>query len=92
MSVYVDNARNSYGRMLMCHMIADTTDELNAMADAIGVQRKWIQYLGTPREHYDICLAKRKRAVRLGAIEITSRDVAMNIARKRCTAKSIVIN
>lgn len=75
MSVYVDNAGLSYGRMSMCHMIADTTGELNAMADAIGVQRKWIQYPGTKREHYDICTSRRRRAVKLGAIEITSRQL-----------------
>lgn len=40
--VYVDDMYAQFGRMKMCHMIADTTTELNAMADSIGVQRKWI--------------------------------------------------
>lgn len=70
MTVYVDNMRAPYGRMVMCHMFADTTTELNAMADSIGVARKWIQFPGTPREHYDICLAKRAQAVNAGAKEI----------------------
>ncbi len=38
-----------FGRMLMCHMMADSTDELLAMADRIGVQRKWLQHPRTPR-------------------------------------------
>ena len=71
MSVYVDDMEAGFGRMKMCHMIADSHDELIAMADKIGVARKWIQYPGTPREHFDICLAKKKLAVSAGAIEIT---------------------
>ena len=71
MSVYVDNMKAGYGRMVMCHMIADSTEELLAMADAIGVQRRWIQKSGTYREHFDICKAKRALAVECGAKEIT---------------------
>lgn len=42
MAVYVDPAQHPFGRMIMCHMWADTLDELLAMADRIGVQRKWL--------------------------------------------------
>lgn len=38
--VYVDNFESSYGRMIMCHMIADTKEELLEMVDKIGVARK----------------------------------------------------
>lgn len=70
MTVYVDDMRAQFGRMIMCHMIADTSDELHAMARCIGVQRKWCQYSGTWKEHYDVCLSKRKLAVEAGAREI----------------------
>lgn len=56
-------------------MIADTTEELLAMADKIGVQRKWIQDKGTYLEHFDICLSKRAKAVQLGAKEISMMDL-----------------
>ncbi len=71
MTVYVDDMRAPFGRMVMCHMIADTSDELHAMARSIGVRRKWCQREGTSKEHYDICLLKRKMAVKSGAAEIT---------------------
>jgi len=70
-SVYVDDMEAGFGRMKMCHMIADSSEELLAMADKIGVRRKWIQYPGTPREHFDICLAKKELAIKAGAIAIT---------------------
>jgi len=73
--VYVDNMYNSpvgkFGRMKMSHMLADTSDELLEMATTIGVDHKWIQNAGTVREHFDICMSKRKKAVKAGAKEIT---------------------
>ena len=74
MAVYVDDMRAPFGRMVMCHMTADTTDELLAMADAIGVSRRWLQYPATWKEHFDIALTKRAKAVKLGAIEETTRE------------------
>lgn len=80
MAVYVDNMYTTpignYRGMKMSHMVADTREELLAMVDKIGVQRKWIQSYNTPREHFDICLAKRKLAIKHGAIEITYRQLA----------------
>lgn len=69
--VYIDNMNAPFGDMIMCHMIADSSEELLAMADKIGVKRKWIQYPGTEYEHFDICLTKKKKAITAGAKEIT---------------------
>lgn len=43
MSIYVDDVAHKFGNMTMCHMWADSLEELLEMADKIGVQRKWLQ-------------------------------------------------
>ena len=77
MTVYVDDVRHRFGRMIMCHLWADSLDELLAAVDAIGVQRKWIQghptlSFGKHRNaswvHFDISLTMKDRAIARGAI------------------------
>jgi NRPS condensation-like uncharacterized protein len=81
-TVYVDDMRARFGRMVMCHMFADTSDELLAMADRIGVSRRWLQHAGTHREHFDIALSKRALAVKAGAREITRSEVGELLAQR----------
>lgn len=83
MSVYVDDMKAKFGRMVMCHMTADTSEELLAMADKIGVDRKWLQHPGTYKEHFDIALSKRALAIKNGAIEITWRQSGLMIRDRR---------
>lgn len=83
MAVYVDDMRSPFGRYIMCHMVADTDDELHAMADRIGVARKWHQKAGTHQSHYDIALTKRALAVAFGAVEIDRRHLAEIVRGKR---------
>lgn len=85
MTVYVDNMRKRYRTMIMCHMVADTVDELLAMADRIGVKRRWLQTPAT-RPHFDICFEKRALAVKHGAVEITMRQAAAMTSRRRSAA------
>lgn len=84
MTIYIDNMKAAYGRMVMCHMLADTDEELHTMADRIGVARRWWQSPDkTSGSHYDIALTKRALAVHFGAVEITLRQAgAMNIRRR----------
>lgn len=72
MPVYVDKAVWPFRRMIMCHMVADTPNELHAMADKIGVARRWFQS-NASFPHYDICKAKRALAIRYGAVEFEGR-------------------
>ena len=56
----------------MCHMFSPDLEELHAMADMIGVQRRWFQNPLTMRvswPHYDIDQVRRSLAVEFGAIE-----------------------
>lgn len=83
MAVYIDQMNAKFGRMIMCHMMADTTDELIQMAKNIGVNTKWIQDKGTPHEHFDISLGKKKIAIeKFGAIEVGWREIANLIKRR----------
>lgn len=82
MSVYVDEPVYPFGRMMMCHMLADTTEELLAMADRIGVARRWLQHGGTWKEHFDVCKSKRALAVAAGAIEV-GREKIVEVMRTR---------
>ena len=77
MTVYVDDVEHAFGHMKMCHMWADSDDELLAMADKIGVARKWIQghptlSFGKHRSaswvHFDIAKGKKALAIAAGAV------------------------
>lgn len=68
MSVYVDDYEGRLGRMIMCHMLADSVDELHAFAARLGLKREWFQLGSAP--HYDVSKDKRALAIRLGAIHL----------------------
>lgn len=81
MGVYVDRAENALGRMKMCHMLADSLDELHAMADRIGLKRAWFQPNSSP--HYDVSKERRKLAIQYGAVEVTNKELVAVIKRLR---------
>jgi Protein of unknown function (DUF4031) len=94
MTVYVDDVRHRFGRMIMCHLFADTLDELLAMADRIGVARKWIQghpqlSIGKAKDaswlHFDISLDKKASAIAAGAV-LTDRYGPLEFLAKRAIA------
>lgn len=80
--VYVDDMHERpmgrFGRLKMSHMIADTEAELHAMADRIGVARRWYQ-----GDHYDVCKAKRALAMQFGAIELTMLELGRKVIQQR---------
>jgi len=81
MTVYVDDSFIPFGRMLMSHMMATDIDELHAMADKIGLNRKWFQDKRIP--HYDVSKSLREKAINAGAKPISWRDMPIDIIRKQ---------
>lgn len=92
MSVYVDSPGSKLGRMVMCHMLADSKEELVDMAVMIGVNPRHIQYEGTTKEHFDICLTKRKLALQLGAKSITTREMVELLRKRRRRVAALFSN
>lgn len=84
MPVYVDRAFIGFGRMSMSHMIADTPDELHAMADKIGVARRY--YQAPPKAsfwHYDVSKGKRDLAIGYGAEDCERNTFVAHLRRIR---------
>lgn len=69
--------RNRLGN-LWCHLWAPKVEELHAFAALIGVKRCWFD-----RDHYDLNPEQRAAAVKAGALEVTSRDIARFRRTKR---------
>ena len=82
MSIYVDSASIPYGRMKMCHLMADSHEELTDMATTLGLSAH-IQHAGQPGEHLDVSLSKRRQAIKLGALPVRSRDLVEVVRAKR---------
>lgn len=72
-----------------CHLIADTEDELHEFAARLGMRRSWFQqpkgFGSLPLKpesrsaqnwHYDLTAPKRAQAVRMGAVQVTSREMS----------------
>jgi hypothetical protein len=83
MAVYIDDYKANFRKMIMCHMIADTHEELLSMADKINLNHKWIQQVGTYREHFDVCLSFKAAAIKNGAIAITARELGRKLLERR---------
>lgn len=82
--IYIDAMNASFGRMVMCHMISDESEEeLHAFAEKIGMKRAWFQAKSFP--HYDVSKSRKAEALKLGAKEIDRNGLveAMNRYREK---------
>ena len=86
MTIYVDELRDYRALMrrglpgLWCHMVTDASlDELHQFAAALGISPRRFQ--NHPRHpHYDLMPSSRALAVALGAVEVSTREIAEIIA------------
>ena len=82
LTVYVDDWRQRAtvrGRAdRWSHLLADDPDELHAMAAALGIPRRGYQRhrRSAALNHYDLPESLRGRAIALGAVPVTWREMA----------------
>lgn len=87
MTVYVDDFRaiKKFGRgntWRMSHMIADTRDELDEIAERLDLHSRWKQNVGERKEHYDVTESMAQKAVRLGAKRISTRELSVLLTHR----------
>jgi len=70
MTVYVDNAVTLWRGRRWAHLMADTLDELHAMAAELGMPRRAFQDKSSGA-HYDVDADMRERAIALGVMPIS---------------------
>lgn len=70
MSVYVDDAVMLWRGQRWAHLMADTLEELHAMAAQLGLPRRALQDKRSG-VHYDVTIEMRERALQLGAVAIS---------------------
>ncbi len=82
MTIYVDTIRH-YPSGLWCHMAADgSIEELQRLAEKIGLSRSRLQHHRLV-PHYDLRPVVRERAVALGAVEVSSKELLRRTRRDR---------
>jgi hypothetical protein len=74
MAVYVNKLRTRFGGLSLCHLLADSLEELHAAAQKIGVDPALFQRDQIP--HYDLSRAKREQAIKAGAKVIDRQGLA----------------
>ena len=81
--LYVDHARISYQRMLVNHLMADTSQELQQPEIDLGLPRGSVQHPGEAKELLDVCEEKRRLAIKMGARPISPKELVEIVRRRR---------
>lgn len=88
MTVYVDTMKTPYKqprypfrKLVLSHMIADTEQELYAMAEKIDLN--WNHVHRGSTLHFDVSQSKKKLAIQHGAVELNRRDFIKKVRELR---------
>lgn len=73
MPVYVDNDEIHLHGYVLCHMYADTLDELHLMAKHLKLASRWF-HEGKHFPYYTLSKGKRAEAIRRGATPVTQEE------------------
>lgn len=92
MTVYVDGTfdwkpndwKTARNGTRWCHLVADSVTELVEFAAMLGLKSSYLQRGGSGRwPHFDLTPSKRAKAVKLGAIEVTSKELLVKAKATR---------
>ncbi|CAA9325903.1 MAG: Protein of unknown function DUF4031 [uncultured Lysobacter sp.] len=88
MTVYVDDAVTLWRGERWAHLMADTLDELHAMAGAIGLPRRAFQDRPSGA-HYDVTADLREAALAHGAVAISRHRDRAQVRRVIARAREL---
>jgi len=57
-----------------CHLFSDNIQELIATAEALKLKQNWLHKSRLLIPHFDLVESKRKRALKLGAVELVKEN------------------
>ena len=83
MTVYVDDAVTWWRSQRWAHLMADTLQELHAMAAQLGLPRRAFQDKPSGA-HYDVTVEMREQALQLGTVAISrhaDRELVRSVIR-----------
>lgn len=91
MAVYLDDFRVRWRGREWSHLTADSTDELHAFAERLGVPRRGFHHNAERpwKDHYDIPEALRETALSLGAKHIDRREAVARLRAKRAESRAV---
>ncbi len=67
---------------IWCHLTADSELELVDFAQRLGRHPAWLQNPGTYRFHFDLCPTERSRALELGALPVSRKEMVALMKRR----------